>query len=526
MGNPIGEQIYKTAYTAISGGITNVSQKSEAGKIKTTKTGIANIVGTGFASGVTFDKVNDGVYIAKKADVLQDNQDNVSMDTIVNNVYNIAQKTGEDPSQILLNHATDLPMDATSVNNTKKLLATYLGGIYNASKNGDVNNITVVGVASPEMESIKDPQSRQLFNQMLAQSRGDAIKSMLQDLITKGQISFQYVDDNGKQQTQTIKLDDVLKEAGINDTQAKAQLQNVVDKISSTGEVLEQRKDISDPSLERGAIVKVSYGSDTQTEEPVNMPVARLALSLVKPVLTPEEKVNWGVGFQRGRFGYEAYMTDFYNMVANELPKVIHNAGAEVSNAVALNPENQLNKAKSIYDTIMNDKGLADFVKGATQPVLTPMDEAKVREIQARTAKDIMQMKLIQSKLSQNAKNVLKSDEFKAYKDVTNARIKDIITVASAYGIKITQSQDSNGLIQLIGIETINPNTLQNAISALSSMKDENLDEYLSMNKNLTPKAKAISKDTITKIIDALIEQARNKLSQEGQGETPKTSGQ
>jgi len=520
-----GYQIYKTAYTTVTVSDANITQVKEKNKTKTTKTGVTNIVGTGFSPGVTFSKVDDGVYTIKKADVLQGNQDNVSMDVVVNNIYNIAQKNGEDPSQILLNNATDLPMDTTSLGNTKKLLATYLGGIYNASKNGDIKEINVVGVASPEMMSIKDPQSRQLFNQMLAQSRGDAIKSMLQDLITKGQISFQYVDGNGKQQIHTIKLDDVLKEASINDKQAKAQLQNIVDKISSTGEVLEQRKDIPDPSVERGAIVKVSYGSDTQTEEPVNAQVAKLALSLVKPVLTPEEKVNWGVGFQRGRFGYEAYMTNFYNMVASELPKVIHNAGAGVSNAVALNPENQLSKAKSIYDSIMNDEKLANFIKGSMQQQLSPVDEAKIREIQARTAKNIMQMKLMQSKLSQNARSVLKDDEFKAYKDVTNTGIKNVITVASAYGIRITQSQDSNGLIQLVGIETVNPDTLQDAISELSSMRD-NIDEYLSMNKNLTPKARKISKDTITKVINALIEQARNKLSQTGKGEASKISSQ
>jgi hypothetical protein len=521
-----GYKLYKATYTALQGGKANVTQVSEGNKTKTVQSGIINVVGTGLAPGVTFTEIDDGVYTVKKLDrLVNPTGKNVSMDDVVRNVLK-----SDDPAQVLLNNAVTLPMDATSVKSTKKLLATYLRGIYEASKGGDIKEIKVVGVASPEMASIKDEGLKQTFNKMLAKSRGDAIKSMLQNLITKGKISFQYVDDNGNQQTQTITLDDVLSEAQISDKQARDQLMTVVDKMVSDGEVLEQRKDIPDPSVERGAIIKVSYGSETEVEQPkeqpVNTQIARLALSLAKPTLTPEQKVNWGVGFQRGRFGYEAYMTNFYNMVASELPKVVHNAGASVSNAVAMTPEIQLNRAKELYDSIMQDEGLANFIRGATQPTLSPMDEAKIRALQARAAKDIMQMKVMQDKLSQNAKSVLKSDEFKAYKDVTNTYIKLITTLANAYGIKITQSQDSNGLIQLVGIETINPNTLQNAISALSSMKDENLDEYLSMNKNLTPKAKTIAKKNITAIIDALIDQARNKLSKAGQGETPKTSGQ
>jgi len=526
MSDPKGYKLYKTTYTALQSGKVGVTQVSEGNKTKTVKSGNINVVGTGLAPGVTFTEIDDGVYTVKKLDSLVNPTDkNISMDDVVRNVLK-----SDDPTQMLLNNAKTLPVDTTSARNTKKLLATYLRGIYEASNSGDIKEIRVVGVASPEMASIKDEGLKQEFNKMLAQSRGNAIKSMIQNLITKGKISFQYVDDNGKQQTQTVTLDDVLREAQISDKQAKERLMTVVDKMVSDGEVLEQRKDIPDLSVERGAIVKVSYGSETEEEQPkeqpVNTQIARLALSLVKPTLTPEQKVNWGVGFQRGRFGYEAYMTNFYNMVASEFPKVVHNAGASVSNAIAMTPEIQLNRAKELYENIIKDEKLANFIRTATQQTLSPMDEAKIRALQARTAKDIMQIKALQQKLLENkssAKGKMSEPEFKIYATAVNQFNKNLETRLRNLGVRAVE--DKNGILEIIDINTGNREGIMKAIEDLENKKN-NIDEYIRMYVKDTNSsvAKQIRED-IEANIDYLISNLKYRLNSQETGSGQKTAG-
>jgi hypothetical protein len=518
--------LYKATYTAVQGGKTNVTQVSKDNKTKTIQSGTINVVGTGLASGITFSEVDDGVYTVKKLDKLVNpTGKDVSMDDVVRNVLK-----SDDPTQMLLNSAVTLPIDTTSVKNTKKLLATYLRGIYEASKGGEVKEIKVVGVASPEMSIMKDEGLKHEFNKMLAKSRGDAVKSMLQNLITKGKISFQYVDNEGKQQTQTITLDDVLSEAQISDKQAKEQLMTVVDKMVSEGEVLEQRKDIPDPSVERGAIIKVSYGSETEEEQPkeqpVNTQIAKIALSLVKPTLTPEKRVNWGVGFQRGRFGYEAYMTNFYNMVASELPKVVHNAGASISNAVAMTPEIQLNRAKELYENIVKDEELSNFIRSATQQTLSPMDEAKIRALQARTAKDIIQIKALQQKLLEskgNAKSKMSEPEFKIYATAVNQFNKNLETRLRNLGVKAVE--DKNGILAIVDINTGNREGILKAIEDLENKKNS-INEYIRMYvKDLnSPVAKQIKED-IEANIDYLISNLKYRLNSPEASVEQKTAG-
>jgi len=526
MSEPKGYKLYKATYTAVQSGKTNVAQVSKDNKTKTIQSGTINVVGTGLAPGITFSEVGDGVYTVKKLDKLVNPTDkNVSMDDVVRNVLK-----SDDPTRMLLNNATTLPIDATSVKNTKKLLATYLRGIYEASKGGDIKEVKVVGVASPEMASIKDKGLKYEFNKMLAHSRGDAVKSMLQNLITKGKISFQYVDDKGRQQIQTITLDDVLREAQISDKQVKDQLMTVVDKMVSDSEVLEQRKDIPDLSVERGAIIKVSYGSETEEEQPkeqpVNSQIAKIALSLVKPTLTPEKKVNWGVGFQRGRFGYEAYMTNFYNMVASELPKVVHNAGASISNAVAMTPEIQLGRAKELYESILKDEELASFIRSATQQTLSPMDEAKIRALQARTAKDIMQIKALQQKLLEsksNAKSKMSEPEFKIYATAVNQFNKNLETRLRNLGIRAVE--DKNGILAIIDISTANREGILKAIEDLESKKS-NIDEYIKMYvKDLNSSVAKQIREDIEANIDYLISNLRYRLSSPEISVGQKTAG-